>query len=383
MSLSHGFGQALSSNTGLPCEDNLEPPLNPLKTLPFEVIAKPKPEFEAFIDWLSGTCTTHRQQFDCIKGEIANIFKDVWDSEDNPKFSGRQFAHSLRSPKGAWIAWNYLQDDCVDWWFSLPATMLKSCPTYLFRRFLKFLVDMNFNPTRIDVTIDDYTKSLTPDLFKQAIKSNFHHGFKKASGFADISPLDEFETGWTIYLGKSGQWRSDKVYRFYNKAVESKGTVDSYRLEGQFTKGYCKGIIEHLVNCPDDKQFLAMVANICVNGIDFYEGTKCRDDFKRLEWWEDFRNKVFATDLKVSAGSVRSTLDRTMTWIEKSVERSLATIEKYYQGLGMDFPEWLYARIEAGRRKIRSIHDTQVKSALLQLGICDSVSYDDIINGYF
>jgi hypothetical protein len=383
MNITQGFGQALSSNTGLLCEDNSQPTLNPTKPLPFEPTAKPKPDFESFIDWLSGTCTTTRNQYDCIKGEITSIFKDCWDTEDNPKFSGRKFAHSLRSPKGGWIAWNFLDGGCVDWWISIPATMLKCCPTYLLRRFISMLLKMNFNPTRLDLTIDDYTKSLTPGLFKQAIRDNHHHGFKKASGFADISPNDESESGWTIYLGKSGQWRSDKVYRFYNKAVESKGEVDAYRLEGQFTKGYCKGILEYLNRCQTDKEFLSMIANICVNGIDFYEGTQCRDDFKRLEWWQEFKDKVGATDFKVSAGSVKSTLDRTMTWIEKSVERSLATIEKYYQGLGMDFPEWLYARIEAGRNKIRSFHDTQVKSALLQLGICDSVSYEDIINGYF
>ena len=387
MNITQGFGQTLSSNTGSHCNNTLEPLSALPKPLPFEVTPAciyPKNKgFDAFVDWLSGTCTTSPASFDFIKNEIANIFKDCWDSEDNPKFSGRKFNHSLRSPKGGWVAWNYLEDGCVDWWISISATMLRSAPTYLFRRFLKFLHEMNFNLTRIDLTIDDYTKSLLPDMFKQAIKSGHHHRFKKASGFCDISPHDEHDTGWTIYLGKSGQWRSDKVYRFYNKAVESNREVDAYRLEGQFTKGYCKGIMNHLVNCQTDKQYLDMVANICVNGIDFYKGTKCRDDFERLDWWDMFRNKVFATELEVSAGSVKSTLDRTMKWIEKSVERSLATIEKYYEGLGMDFPEWLYARIEAGRHKIRSFHDTQVRSALLQLGIADSLTYADIIDGFF
>ena len=66
-----------------------------------------------------------------------------------------------------------------------------------------------------------------------------------------------------------------------------------------------------------------------------------------------------------------------------SVVRTLATVEEFYEATNQDFAEFLNASLEAGRRKIRDVHKTIVKSALVQIGVNDSVSYQDICEGFF
>jgi len=373
----NGFGQAPSSNTGLLTTQAVQPITEP-SPFPFEVVSKPKLSYSACIDWLQGVARTGRKEFDFVIGEIGNIFQDFFGVDDKPLFSGRAFLHSRRSPKGGLVAWNYLDDDRVDWWICLPATMLRGCPVFLLRRFFKFLLEMEFKTTRIDLAIDDYTKSLKKDDFISACDSDLHHGFQ-AYG-EQWQKTRAKPKGWTFYMGSFG---SDKLYRLYDKSVESNGAIDSVRLEGQFRDKFCLFVLDYLLGAKTDCDFLHRICTLVYNGIDFYAGKRDRPDHQVCQWWADFKVLVDASDVKLLSGQTKSTVEKSMEWIEKSVERTLATIQEFYSELHMDFSEYLNARLEAGRAKIKSCHITQVKSALLQLGINDSVSYEDVCNGYF
>ena len=382
MNISHGFAQAPSSNTGSNSQtqgiDNLpsRPPV-----FPFDVIVKPKPKFSVCLDWLQGVACTSPEKHDLIMGEIGSIFKDCFGVDDKPFFSGRKFAHSRRSPKGAIIAWNYIDTEMrrghIDWWLCLPASMLKGCDVYLLRRFLMFLFEMDFNCTRVDLAIDDYTKSIEKDTFIQACDNDLHHGFQTYG--EQWQKTRKKPKGWTFYMGSFG---SDKLYRFYNKSVESNGEVDSYRLEGQFRDTNAKMIFNHLVQQPKcDRDFLQEIASVTYSCIDFYSGD--RDKKERLKWWENFRELVKASDIEIGCGRSKTTIEKSMEWLEKSVIRTLATVEEFYEATNQDFAEFLNASLESGRRKIRDVHKTIVKSALVQIGVNDSVSYQDVCNGYF
>ena len=382
MNTSYGFGQTPSSNTGSNSQTLVKdsPSTTPL-VFPFDVITKPKPKFSVCVDWLQGVACTSPAKFDFVIGEIGNIFKDCFGVEDKPFFSGRKFTHSRRSPKGSIIAWNHVDNDIrrgdIDWWLCLPATMLRGCDVGLLRRFLKFLFDMDFNCTRIDLAIDDYTKSIEKDVFIQACDNDLHHGFHTYG--EQWQKTRAKPKGWTFYMGSFG---SDKLYRFYNKSVESNGEIDSYRLEGQFRDTNAKMIFNHIVQQPkSDRNFLQEIANITYSLIDFYSGN--RDKKERLDWWENFRNLIKASDVEIGSGRSKTSIEKSMQWLEKSVIRTLATVEEYYDAIGQDFTEFLNTSLESGRRKIRDVHKTIVKSALIQLGVNDSVSYVDACNGYF
>ena len=372
-----GFGQTPSSNTGSLqlSVDNLPPNLSSPSFVP---ISKPKPKFSTCIDWLQGVACTSRNEFDFVLGEIGNICQDVFDIVDQPLFSGRNFAHSRRSPKGGLVAWNFLDDGRIDWWLCLPATMLRGCPVFLLRRLLKFLLEMDFKATRIDLAIDDYTKSLSKDDFITACDNDLHHGFQSYG--EQWQKTRKKPKGWTFYMGSFG---SDKLYRLYDKSVESDGVIDSIRLEAQLRDTFCIWVMQYLLESKTDSQFLHRIASLTYNGIDFYAGKRDKKDYQVCQWWEDFKVLIDADDVQLLSGRTKTTIEKSMEWVEKSVERTLATIQEFYSELHMDFSEYLNARLESGRAKIRSMHSTQVKSALLDLGINDSVSYDDILNGYF
>ena len=254
--------------------------------------------------------------------------------------------------------------------------MLRGCDVHLLRRFLKFLFQMDFKCTRIDCAIDDFTKSIEREQFIDACDNDLNHGFQTYG--EQWRKTRAKPKGWTVYLGDYG---SDKLYRFYNKAVESDGEIDSYRLEGQFRDGNAQVIFNHLVHGKDDCSFLQDIASIVCNGIDFYSGDK--KDKVRLDWWENFRNLVKSSDLKLGCGRVKTTIEKSMEWMEKSVVRTMATVEEFYDSTGQDFGEYLNHCLELGRSKIRDVHKTMVKSALAQIGVCDSVPYSEVINGFF
>ena len=378
MNITYGFGLTPSSNTGALGTDSID---SASSRFPFDVIAKPKPKFSVCVDWFQGVGCTSPSKFDFVIGEIGNIFQDCFGNEDKPFFSGRKFAHCRRSPKGAIIAWNHIDNEVrrgdIDWWLCLPATMLKGCSVGLLRRFMKFLFDMNFNCTRIDLAIDDYTKSIEKDTFIQACDNDFHHGFHSYG--EQWQKTRAKPKGWTFYMGSFG---SDKLYRFYDKSVESNGQIDSYRLEGQFRDTNAKIIFNHLLQQPNsDRDFLKEIASVTYSLIDFYSGD--RDKKIRLDWWENFRNLVEASDIEIGSGRSKTTIERSLEWFQKSVTRTLATVEEFYEATGQDFSEFLNVSLEVGRRKIRDVHKTIVKSALIQLGVNDSVSYVDACNGFF
>lgn len=385
MNITYGFGQTPSSNTGSNSFilDNSNTPTASDSPLPFDVVAKPKPKFTACVDWLQGVCVTKKSQFDFVIGEVGSIFRDVFEDDDKPKFTGRTFAHSRRSPKGATIAWNYLDGDRVDWWLCLPATMLRGCGSFHLRRFISFLFDMGFKCTRIDLALDDYTKSLDKKAIESACDADLHHFFATYGEY--YKKTRDKPKGWTFYMGS---FESDKLYRFYDKSVESDGEIDAYRLEGQYRDDYAKQIFQFLNRLSNSHEsFLKTITNIVCGLIDFYSGkagkTSGKGKFERCPFWQEFIDFVGSVEIELTSGRDKSSIERSLNWVETSVERTLATIEEYYEGLGQDFAEYLHARLEAGRRKIRNVHKTIVKSSLLQLGVNESVSYTDVCNGFF
>ena len=384
-----GFAQTTSSNTGSNSffDNNNQPKTNTNRIFPFDVVDKPKPKLTACVDWIQGVGCTKPEQFDFVLGEIGNIFKDFFEVDDNPIFTGRNFQHCRRSPKGAKVAWNVIDAEMhrgdIDWWICLPATMLRGASTYLLRRFIGFLIDMGFKCTRIDLAIDDYTKSLNKSEFVSACDAKVQHGFQTYGEQWQVTAKKP--KGWTFYMGSFG---SDKLYRLYDKSVESDGEIDAYRLEGQYRDKFAQQIFGFLHTCSNSHEtFLKTITNVVCGLIDFYEGKRGKETgknkFVRCEFWQKFIDFVGAEKIELGCGRVKSSLDRSMTWVEKSVERTLATIEEFYEGLGQDFGEYLNDRLEAGRRKIRNTHQTQVKSALLQLGITDSISYQEACEGFF
>lgn len=322
-------------------------------------------KFSSRIDWLQGTVKLFPTRFERFCGELTEIFRDTFAPDGGYWFSGRTFDHHRVSDRGARVAWNILENGDIDCWFMLPAKFLAGCDHIsTLRHFIQILNAIAFKPTRVDLAIDDFTKSLTWQHFDSAYDSGFSHGFRECG--LSTSKKERKQNGFTFYMGSK---RSEKLYRFYDKSIESGGEIDAFRLEAQFRDEWSRSVWSVLSAAKTDKQFHRAIVNCVCSPIDFYEevlqeGTNI---IKRnnLDWWTDFKMLVQADGISLCCGRVKTSIESTMEWVEKQVETSLAMIENYLDKTSDSFFDWFMARLANGHKRLTSIHVNKVESAYL------------------
>lgn len=322
-------------------------------------------EFASRVDWLSGSVKLFSTRFHLLVKQLGEIFLDSFAPDGGYYFSGRKFDHHQVSARGARIAWNILENGDHDIWFSLPAKFLAGCDrTETMIHFLTILSQISFKPTRIDLAIDDFTKSLSWSHFDEAYDSGQAHGFRECG--LSTSKKERKQNGFTFYMGSK---RSEKLFRFYDKSTESGGEIDAYRLEAQFRDEWAKSVWSVLLAAKTPSQFHEAIVSCVCSPIDFYseqvkEGTNIIER-EYLDWWVDFKKLVRARGIVLSCGRVSTCVDKTMEWVEKQVETSLAMIESYLDKTADSFFDWFMARLENGRKRLTSIHHNKVQSAYI------------------
>lgn len=347
---------------------------------PPKKISKSKINYSGGIDWIQGVLPNiSDKELSCIKCEIQAIFKDSFDEKDIPKFSGRQFAHGIRTARSAHIAWNDLpnQPNRKDVWISLPSKLLQGCTeTYLLLRFMRQLEKLRFRPTRLDLYLDDYTKSLSFIDIEAAYDANLHHGFDDLWEYRKKKKA--VHAGRTLYLGSP---KADKMVRIYEKFLESDGAVDSIRLEAQLKDDYCRDAWRFLIQSTEATLSQTAV-NIAINCIDFYQGD--RSDKIRVPWWQEFHDLVFSSYIKITCGRIKNSIERSMEWVKNGgVSRVLATVRQYYEHTTDDFYEWLDLMLDEGVAKQKTSHAAQIKEALALQNIPDWLTRDLQLEGNF
>lgn len=339
-----GFGKTLCSNTGS----------TPLSFVPFA----------SRLDWLQGSVKLSQSAFEHVLGETSNIFKDTFAPDKGYWFSGRAFDHHRVSDRGGRVAWNVLENGDHDLWLMIPAKLLAGCDRVsLLMRFLSTLKAVGFKPTRIDLAIDDYTKSISWQQFDTAYDSGDAHGFRECG--LSTSKKDRNNNGFTFYMGSK---RSEKLYRFYDKDIESNGEIEAYRLEVQFRDEWSKSVWAKLLAPKNEKDFHQSIVDCVCTPIDFYVETI--DDTNLvtrtpLSWWSDYKNLVRANGITLSCGRVKTSIEAAMDWVENQVETTLAMIENYLDKTSGSFYDWLMARIKNGRERLKALHLNKVESAYM------------------
>lgn len=337
----------------------------------------PTLNFTSRLDWLQGVVKLSRSWFDFVLNAIESTFKDTFASDAGRFFTGRLFEHHRISDRGGRVAWNCLDDDHYDVWLMLPAKLLSGAPyVYLVRDFLTLLNEKGFKPTRIDLAIDDYTKSLNWKQFDSAYDAGEAHGFRSCG--LSTSKKNCSDNGFTFYMGSKG---SDKLYRFYDKEKESDGEINAFRLEAQFRDDWCKSVWKCLLLAQSDSDFHKFIVDMVCSPIDFYHENSQGDKIY-LDWWLDFKRLVRSNGSSISCGRVKSSISQSMEWIENQVERTLSTIEMFCERTTTDFYEWLNDRLESGRKKITSFHINSIESALTYLGV-SHLTRDEQLAGFF
>jgi hypothetical protein len=335
------------------------------------------------VDWWQGTLCLTRSEFASLQGLLSTTFADTFGLDSGYFFSGRKFDHHFVSGRGAIIAFNFDKTDeiidiCGDAYpvlnldrktydvlLSLPAKVLSGCDSiYSLFSFYRFMIKLNFKPTRIDVAADDYSKSLHPSVIKQAYELGLNHGFRTAS---EIHNWDN--DGFTIYLGSK---KSDRLSRYYNKAVESEGEIDAYRFETVYRDSYAVSFWESLKvvltsnheNCLKEEEQYRTLLSFSLNSVNFYSLSGDKDSDKiYCQWWLDFKASFDCVSaVKITVNRVKTALDSSIDWVHDKVETTLASIEYYFQETGRDFSQWLNNRVVSGRSRMTSNHINRVNS---------------------
>lgn len=289
---------------------------------------------QVHVDWLAGTIrySDDKTRQECVQF-IERYIGGTFHLEPGvPWHCGIVFAHSGRSINGARIAWNDPNGDADSLghlYISLPGSPLSQMEVIDVWQLCCGLYDTwRFKATRFDVALDDYEKSISCDQMANAIKAG-----NKAK-FGDKSELTRNlgEDGFTLYMGRPS---SDRRTCFYNKAAESNGELDCYRLETRFKDELAVSVFKNWIGI-ESEQFEVLSASYlagCVTGaIDFPNRTSNPEEknlsrLPRLNWWQALLDRVGSVVTHSRARVVRS-LDRTKKWIENQVLRSLVVVRE-------------------------------------------------------
>jgi hypothetical protein len=117
-----------------------------------------------------------------------------------------------------------------DFHLSLPGKACQQAGTERLKSYFSSFVSARAKARRVDLTLDDYEKRITPARFLEEIRGpNKVAHSKKALTITGVK-LGKADTGETVYLGAP---QSNRRLRVYDKSFESGGEIDAYRWELQ------------------------------------------------------------------------------------------------------------------------------------------------------
>jgi DNA relaxase NicK len=279
--------------------------------------------------------------------------------EDIPYSCGRKFAHGHRNHDNTCIlGYNWSSDDTGEAIITISGSSLARLDmerTYLF---VQTLHNLSARCTRIDIAIDDFTKSYFDyERLETAVRAGNFFGARPES----YSCKYDGDNGWLVTVGK----RCNSVFRrFYNKSIASKGEVDSYRFEVEYKNDHSKTIFDTICTLDFDA-VLDFISKLASGSVDFIDRS-CSDRADRcprLGWWDEFI-QVIGGSLRWSVPRIVRTIEKTIKWVNKQVASSLAVIREC-KGL-VWFDGWLKESIASGERRFKSPHFNRIENYHLE-----------------
>lgn len=143
-----------------------------------------------------------------------------------------------------------------------PGSALRELDIYEQFELFKFLNTWGFKPTRIDIALRDFTRTLCPFKADRAWEQGKIKGFQKYKFEKIYDP--KFGVGSIARFGARGSKGSGKYLRIYDKYVESKGRENSIACELELSDHKAKAFWELLLEIEDIAlipQFIASTIN--------------------------------------------------------------------------------------------------------------------------
>jgi len=357
-----GFSPTPLSNTGLHCQDS---------------------QLFSRIDYL--TCIVPVADGSTVYSllqDIATQYKDSMTYHwEQGKFIGRQFANWANSTHHGIVAeWNLPgeNDDLGSLRFTLSGGLLERCEVPDTVRLIHRLIHIHgAKINRIDLTVDDYSRSMKPEYIREANKAGNYSGYRKGNfQYITDDNGDCYSAGWTIYLGSR---TSDKYVRYYN--AKKKHGIDAFRYEVEYKHELANVIANAIANtiAKDNAKYnssmiaknkvnetlSSMICEFIIGNTAFIDRTSA-DRLSRsapLPFWHDFVTRMGGKGTKLSPPTIKPTMERAIAWLERSVAGTLAMVAQY---VGSDKIAYIRSLAAAGRERMGVRHTSMLNAAKLE-----------------
>jgi len=314
----------------------------------------PSPTLECGIDWISGTFP--QSLVDTLKAILHTFFHDEF--VEQAKGTG-WYRDGYRSSLGMVLGMHAYGEGRTDAYISIPGAVLAALSARKVQALMLALHEqVQFHCSRLDLKIDDYTKTVTAEKAYEAYMDKGVSGFRThhwhSSG--DIKK----GIGTCLQLGSRGSKGSGKFLRIYDKFIESGGKLDCMRIELELSGNLSTNYFPFLATLPFE-QFGEWIANIIISSVDFIKrppSGRLRDSV-RLDWWAflaDGRDKI-----SLCKEVIASSVERAKRWIHNQVAPTLATIMATFNNED-EWNEFFWDAIFSGERRMQPRHNAMVNA---------------------
>lgn len=268
------------------------------------------------VDWLQGLLHfTSWGDLDDFLGFL-NSSCDRWYKSNSSFWSGRSFASRIDSLSGGTLAYNFISSG-YEVLLVFPGGYFSTASVDWVSILLKKLVSLNFTCTRLDIAIDDFSRSVSLDTVLDAAYNN------SIVGFESYRHIDGNGVS-TVYFGSPS---SDKQLRFYDCDFVHQIPADRWEL--QLRRDYANSVLfgVNLDNLAFDlgSYFFSLVRFVDRDS----SSTVTNCDL--LPWWDNLASRFLS--ISFSLPKSFSSLGKLDHWFTKQVLPSLCV---FRFGLGRE-----------------------------------------------
>jgi hypothetical protein len=306
---------------------------------------------EAAVDWVTFTIgSISIGEVLRLLGELEVLAGDSFVPQDNGITRGRFYATWFRSVRGAELVCDDMTKEKVSARLNLPGGWVGAVgQKILVCQILPMFVGSGWKATRCDVNFDDYERRHSPQfVLSECDRAVLMH-------YRYYEYVGNSKKGFTLYVGSR---TSDNRIRVYDKYIESKGEKNCIRWEAQLRDEKANSVVNEIVNRT--KNLSDTIIDIVTGMLDFRENDDSNATRRTTcEWWVNFLGYLKAVPKRIPVIRVKPALERTVSWMFKQVETSLALIAECSTKPGFD--NFLGSMLKSGKMRLNATHKAIVK----------------------
>ena len=286
-------------------------------------------------DWVQGVCESASVgDFLFLVAELERILGTAFDVRWCEAITiGKRWHGYAKSPLGALVAYHLADGGCegipsegalCSIWMALPGECWSTTSPERQRLLIGLVPRFNLRVTRLDLALDDFGRKLRFSDVVDAVKAGNFSGARNfylyESGHRGSS-----KTGVAVTIGSP---QSDKRLTIYDKSVESKGRINSIRLELRLRDGAAESAWQCLYGQGFQPRGVAAIVLGAVRFLNRANGDKNLCRLPLLKWWQQFVEYIEVAPFKIVQPKVVRHVEKTVDWLCRQVSSSLAVLSR-------------------------------------------------------